>query len=130
MKKYRIGWIPHYVDKEKFWQQHGKLKSGELFIDIQTLDWKQFIDQIVQCDKIASSSLHGIIIAEAYGVPAIWLKSYSGNIIGQKFKFHDYLTGTGRKEQNYGKLPPLKPEVLKHIQDGLIKALKESIINT
>lgn len=117
-----IGYIPHYADKDT--PEIQKLReSGATIIDIQTLNWKSFVRQILQCKKIVSSSLHGIIIAEAYGRKVEWAK-YSDNIIGGEFKFRDYLTGTKRREQTYGELPPLKKETLKKIQDDLIKSIK------
>lgn len=49
---------------------------------------------------VNSSLLHGIILAEAYGIPAIYLKD---NKINQDFKFNDYYCGTGRSEYKYAK---------------------------
>jgi len=114
-KKYKVGILPHYVDKKI-----APVKEGEHFIDIQT-NWKNVIDEILSCEKIISSSLHGIIIAEAYGIPAVWSK-YSDNIIGGEFKFQDYFLGTGRAEQKYfTDIEPIKN--LAEIQENLIKAL-------
>lgn len=112
-KTKKIGYIPHYVDKELF-------KDKE-FIDV-ALPWKEFVDKILECEEIVSSSLHGIIIAEAYGIPATW-EVYSNKVIGNGFKFHDYLTGTGRSIQGKGRFPPIKN--LKVIQDKLIGALQD-----
>lgn len=111
--KGKIGYIPHYVDKSFF--------EGKEFIDV-ALPWQEFIDRVLECEEIVSSSLHGIVIAEAYGIPATWAR-YSGGVIGRNFKFHDYLSGTGRKEQGLGKFPPIPN--LKEIQDRLIKALRD-----
>ena len=41
---------------------------------------------------IISSSLHGIILAESYGIPAIWLKDSSVD----EFKYYDWYYSTGR----------------------------------
>jgi len=113
-----VGYIPHYIQKHKF----NLLFKNKHQIDIQTLDWKKFVREIKQCKKIISSSLHGIVIAEAYGIPAEW-QDWGGGVIGDGFKFRDYLTGTGREEQGYGEFPPIPN--LKWIQDNLIKAIKE-----
>lgn len=109
-KTKKVGYIYHYVDK---------IPGDSISV---TLYWKDFIDKVLECEKIVSSSLHGLIIAEAYGIPATW-KVYSDRIVGGEFKFHDYLTGTGREIQSPGKLPPIQS--LDKIQQGLINALKK-----
>lgn len=63
-------------------------------IDILTDDWKRTIDEIYNSRLVISSSLHGIILAEAYGVPAILLKNEKLDV----FKYNDYYYSTGRYE--------------------------------
>lgn len=64
-------------------------------IKVLTNDWKKTIDEICSCELIISSSLHGIIIAEAYGIPAILLNEVQN---GDLYKYEDYYFSTGRKE--------------------------------
>lgn len=59
-----------------------------------TSDYKAFIDRIVQSELVISSSLHGIILAEVYGVPAIMLDNNAQSI----FKYKDWYYSTGRKD--------------------------------
>lgn len=59
-----------------------------------TSDYKAFIDRIVQSELVISSSLHGIILAEVYGVPAIMLN----NSAQSDFKYRDWYYSTGRKD--------------------------------
>lgn len=55
--------------------------------------WNKCIKEILEAELIISSSLHGIIIAEAYGVPARYVRlSETENM----FKYNDYMLGTGR----------------------------------
>ena len=122
----KVAYMPHYIEQDDFWKQHGKLKDGEKFIDAKTKNWKSVVRQIKQADKLVTSSLHGIIIADAYGVPVEWTGYSEGKIVGDKWKFLDYFTITGRHlRKNYGELPPLSREKLKELQDGLISAIKE-----
>lgn len=62
-------------------------------IEILTDDWKKTIDEIYNSKLIISSTLHGIILAEAYGVPAIMLNKIEKN---DRFKYDDYYHSTGR----------------------------------
>ena len=58
--------------------------------------WTDVIDLIVNSDYVFSSSLHGLIIAEAYGIPNYRIK-ISDLIIGGDFKFDDYYASIGKK---------------------------------
>jgi pyruvyltransferase len=49
--------------------------------------------RIVQSELVVGSSLHAIIVAEAFGVPARAVQSR----VEHEFKYLDYYTGTGRK---------------------------------
>lgn len=112
-KSKRIGIIPHVVDKPLF--------EGTEYIDIEQ-DWKKVVDDICSCERVISSTLHGIVLAEAYGVPATWAV-YSRNIAGGPFKYQDYFLGTGRAEQfPFTQLPPI-PD-LPSIQDKLVSLLR------
>ena len=36
------------------------------------------VEEIVSCRRILSTSLHGLVIAEAYGIPCAWFATYKG----------------------------------------------------
>lgn len=55
--------------------------------------WTDVIDEICSCEVIASSSLHGLIVAEAYGIPNVWIESKE--LLGGEFKFHDFFLSIG-----------------------------------
>ncbi len=63
------------------------------YIDIVTDDVFSTIDQICSSRLVISSSLHGIIVAEAYGIPAILVNDYVGY---NEFKYKDWYYSTGR----------------------------------
>lgn len=111
------GIIPHYIDRKWI-----KREYGYKIIDI-TAPWKEVVREIKSCKRIISSSLHGIVIAESFGIPVTWAK-YSDNILGGQFKFQDYFLGTGRTKQEYWKeIPPI--ENLEARQQRLIKAITD-----
>lgn len=60
---------------------------------MNTDDYKDVIDQIAQSKLIISSSLHGVILADAYGVPSVWYRGLGKDI---DFKYRDYYGSTGR----------------------------------
>ncbi len=122
-KKYEWGVLPHYVDKEIAKERAEELLANRsyLFIDIEK-PWREIINDMLSCKIIMTSSLHGIIASEAYGLDFRWMK-YSDKIIGGNFKFKDYFLGTGRDYIKDGRIRPL--ENLKEKQDILIKVLKQ-----
>ena len=110
---HEVGVVEHYVEK-------GLYKGEGFRIDVEQ-DWKGFVRDVKSCKRIVSSSLHGLVIGEAYGVPVEWVV-LSDKVIGSGFKFRDYLTGTGRSVQDPGVFPRIKD--LKGIQDKLIGAVR------
>lgn len=58
---------------------------------------EKFIDEIAGCSFVISTSLHGIIIAHAYGVPAVWctLTGQEKDVPGDGTKFYDYFASVG-----------------------------------
>jgi pyruvyltransferase len=68
---------------------------------ISPLDsWNRCVEAILQHDLILASSLHGLIIAEAYGIPARYVRlSEEENL----FKYRDYYAGTGRPNFGYAR---------------------------
>lgn len=86
-KKHDVGVIPHYKEKDHPWVL--SLRSqGVLVIDVEG-GIEEFVLQVKSCRAIISSSLHGLICADAYGVPNVWIK-ISDRLIGGDFKFRDY----------------------------------------
>ncbi len=95
-KKYKLGIIPHYVDYNSKLLNNFKKDKEILIIDVNK-NYKEFVKDLLSCKRIASSSLHGIIISDAYKIPSLWIK-LSDKVIGKNFKFLDYFKSVGRKE--------------------------------
>lgn len=66
-KEYDLGIIPHWTDKE-LELNPTFLKYKPLIIRVSD-DPVKTISEIGRCRKIVSSSLHGIILADAFGIP-------------------------------------------------------------
>lgn len=81
--------IPHFRDE---WGQAFAAISRRDTIHVDILqDWKKTTDAIAGARLVVSSSLHALIVAEAYGVPAIWTIGKEGYL-----KYEDYYLGTAR----------------------------------
>ena len=94
-KTHEVGLIAHYVDKGHPWVEQYRRDPKVKIIDIQG-DTYRFVQEVKSCELIVSSSLHGIICADAYGIPALWME-LSQNVIGKGFKFFDYFGSIKRE---------------------------------
>ena len=98
-KKYRLGIIPHISHRSNLHIKKLCGQSGVKFIDFGNYtDWKDVVNQINECSVIASTSLHGLIVSDAYGIPNVWM-SASEPLSGGLFKFFDYFSGVSRKDE-------------------------------
>jgi len=98
----KIGVVPHVSNIDYFKKQVDGL--SDFYLIDPTNRWEQVVDEIYSCDKIISSSLHGLICADAYDKPNVWIR-----IPGQSippccensdygdFKYWDYLLSQGRE---------------------------------
>jgi len=90
--KYPYIIIPHYSEVDLF------PKSEYPNAVYPTERWSEVIRKILDSEFVISSSLHGIIIAEAYGIPARYLRVTDHEPL---FKYQDYYLGTQRPAFTY-----------------------------
>lgn len=55
--------------------------------------WNHVVTRILEADLVLASSLHGLIVAEAYGIPARYVRLTEEESL---FKYEDYVLGSGR----------------------------------
>lgn len=91
-RKYIVGIIPHFVDEKCEALSEISDLENVVLIDV-SCGVEEFIDKIKSCKYILSSSLHGLILADAYGVPNKRVV-FSNKIIGGDYKFEDYYSVT------------------------------------
>lgn len=82
-----LGFVLHSVDR-KFLAAKGQALPPDV-IDNYSGDVELFAHELQRYSRIASSSLHGCVLAHAYGIPALPLR-ISGQLTGGSWKFHDY----------------------------------------
>lgn len=103
-KCYKYGIISHVSNQASLANLHlnGKYISECADVRIinlgQYIHWHDIIDQVCECEVILSSSLHGLIIAEAYHVPNVWIE-FGKPLIGGHFKFHDFFLSIHRDRE-------------------------------
>ena len=88
--RWQRGVIPHYVDYASPKLDEYRHDTSTIIINVRD-PVEQIIDDINSCNHITSSSLHGLIVADAYGIPSNWIK-WSDKVVGGGFKFHDYFS--------------------------------------
>ncbi len=89
------GIIPHYIDLDNplipLLEQRGvklvNILAGE----------DEFVRELRSCQRVVSSSLHGLIAADAWGIPNARI-ILSDRIRGGDFKFIDYAESVNRKD--------------------------------
>lgn len=91
-RKYALGVVPHYKDAaDPLVARLGALGSSVRLIDVAWTP-EEVAREIASCDAVLSSSLHGLIFADALGVPNAHLRiseRVGGDVHGS-FKFEDY----------------------------------------
>ena len=83
---------------------------------------------------VISGSLHGIILAEAYGVPVIFLRDREPD---KDFKYNDYYASTNRDNYKYASSveeaftmqPETLPDNMCDLQRGLIESFPYDLWN-
>lgn len=114
--------IPHYQTENHI---AGKVPS-ENILSMNTSDYKAVIDKICSAKKVISSSLHGIILAESYGIPAILYFDMPENY---EYKYKDWYESTGRI--NYAKYTSIE-EAIESDEAKVpdLSFMRESLINS
>lgn len=85
-KRREVGFIAHYNDKKLYRTKLPEISPCEQL--------EKVLRFIAESEFIVSTSLHGVVIAEALGIESRFVKSSAED----SFKYRDYLLGTGERE--------------------------------
>lgn len=88
--RYRYIVIPHVYEKDLF------PKADHIVLP--TDPWNKIIEKILDSEFVISGSLHGVILAEAYHIPAKYIRLSEKEPL---FKYQDYYLSTGRSEFSF-----------------------------
>ncbi|MFJ2617865.1 polysaccharide pyruvyl transferase family protein [Glutamicibacter sp. NPDC087344] len=79
--------IPHYMHAKYFTDM-----SQDLHVVNVESTAEEVISVIANSRNVVSTSLHGIIVAQAYGIPWTWLRIEDQVLAGDQFKFEDFFS--------------------------------------
>lgn len=93
--RYDLGIVPHFRDWEEGFQlgrRFAALGVNVKVIDVMQDDSVNVLREIAQCEKILSSSLHGLIVSDAFQIPNrhIVFSTLGQSVQEYLFKFDDY----------------------------------------
>lgn len=98
-KTYSLCLLPHYGDKTvPFVKRIAEWWNGSYFIIDIMAPLFDIPDNIVRCQFVLSSSLHGIIFSDSYSIPNAHMK-YREHVTGGHYKFEDYFASVGRRHE-------------------------------
>ena len=80
---------PHFSHKHHFNQLQET--SGFHVLDVAS-PLEEVLSSIASASICISSSLHGIIVAQAYGIPWVWLYFEDAHLSGSDLKFRDFFS--------------------------------------
>ncbi len=95
VKKHKVGIVPHHMDFDYKKELDELLGDGCHVISMINYDkWTDVIDDICSCEYILSNSLHGLIVADAYGVKNLFCEFVHHHTNQEKFE--DYFLSVKR----------------------------------
>lgn len=90
----RVGLVPHYVDvDEPILAELLRRFPGARLLRVSARP-AAFLARLRSCDIVLSSAMHGLIAADALGIPNVRMK-LSDRLTGGDWKFHDYYSVFG-----------------------------------
>lgn len=146
VKQYKLGVILHYIDIKYNDIKQWKLFNNQdvLFIDVKD-PVEKIINDVWSCEKIVSTSLHGVVICDSYGIDHSLVNSYLTNTYIHKaqnsYKYHDYYSAfnldfklpslTIGKDTTMleciNECKPVNKPNIQEIKNGLLSSLKNII---
>lgn len=97
-KRFDVSVVPHFVDYGSDPIRRLQAAHPEVNIVNVLAPAKDVAAQIAQSRLVLSSSLHGLIVADAFDVPSQWTPM-SDDVIGGGYKFEDYYSAFGESAQ-------------------------------
>lgn len=113
-KTHEYGIVARWSDRR--WD-NAELGPGVRLIDLGSPDVEGVITSILSCRRVVTGSLHGLIIADAYGIPSAWARVRG--VYGGPYKFFDYFAGVG-KLRMFQDFDASSPVTANRLRDSLV----------
>ena len=109
----KVAFTPHGTHQKYFTQN----VRGDVNLVNVRADFRDVVDSIAGARAVVSTSLHGLIVAQAYGTPWIWLRISDHPLWGADFKFDDFFStlvedGIAKRDVSVADLPSVDVESL------------------
>lgn len=105
---YALGIVPHFKEVNIVTNLYAKeINAGEVRLIDPTQPIEEVVKQVLACQVVVSSSLHGIIICHAYGIRCGWVRFsplWDARIEGDDMKFFDHFSAIGLESHAQGPL--------------------------
>ena len=106
--QWSAGLVPHYVDLDTPFVE--RARAAGLRVINPLSPFAIYISELAACERIISSSLHGLIFAHGYGIPAVWVQ-LSDRVVGNGLNFATTTRQSARAEMMF---PCTAPTTLSH----------------
>ena len=136
-KTHIYGLLLHYIDCQfikEYFSDECLNKIKVINIDNPNID--EFISQILSCEKIIISSLHGIVFSHSLGLTPYWIRLSKSKLPIDDIKYHDYfsiydidsnkLCNTITKKLEYSDVSSLTSA---YIHDSVVDKIKSKIFD-
>lgn len=135
--RWDVGIVPHYTHRSNPMLQALASTDGARVhvVDVRR-SAARTVREIGACATVVTTSLHGLITADAFGVPAVWT-SVEPELSGGDFKFRDYESVVTPGRTRYvaideqtrladlvARAEAAPPEIVRETGDALISALQ------
>ena len=88
---HRLGIVPQLADRDRPAIAHLRGQEGVLVLDVRDPP-PAFFARMMACEAIASASLSALILAEALGIPNLWLDFGSDDDPARAFPYQDWFS--------------------------------------
>ena len=104
-KRAKLGVIAHYANADEVMTTDDVILISTIRNGYEGIE--EFVDELCSCERILTTSLHGLIVSHAYGIPARWCQIMDSDnpLPGDGTKFHDYMRSVGLEAEEPLLLP-------------------------